>query len=171
MYTGVTLTFQDEVLLGEIMPLRRQDAERSLLLLREFQSTARGEEQTLAVSRAIEMLESYLQHLLPAAEGRSYRLQKLRSARETALLGETTEIRVVEFKNLSNDLPFGVHLGDGPVPAAKRPRLLSKPLGTVYITYIDPGSLAERDERLRVGEQLVAINGRYLSKVTPERAR
>ena len=168
---GVVLTIQRGLFFAVTMPLRRRDAERSLHLLREFQSTARGEEQALAVSRAIEMLESYLQHLLPAAEGRSNRLHKLRSARETALLEEATEIRFVEFRSLSNELPFGVHLGDEPAKAAKRPRPQSKALGTIYISDIDPGSLADRDERLQVGELVVAINGRYLSRVTRERAR
>jgi C-terminal processing protease CtpA/Prc len=117
------------------------------------------------------MLENYLQHLLPAADEKGSRAQKLRSARETALLEEATEIRFVEFRSLSNELPFGVHLSDEPVRATKRPRPQSKALGTIYISYIDPSSLADRDERLQVGEQVVAINGRYLSRVTRERAR
>lgn len=145
------------------MPLSRQGADKCLQLLWECRSQAEAPEQLQAYQLAISSLHAYLTDVLPAT------LPCVRAQAKHGVVEIFTnqdcrsqEIELV----LEEGEKLGIVLDCIDITPGSSCRA-----SPIAIVLLKPNTAAAKDGRLSRGDQVISINGHYLSQVSLQRAR
>lgn len=145
------------------MPLGRKDADRGLELLWEFHNQAESAEQRSAYAEAICSLHAYLTDLLPASQPSLK--AKVKEGFVEIHPRDESPVKVVQlFCNKGEKLGLSIDS----VSVGEWGRSEVSPF---VVSLVKPGSVADKENSLRRGDQLVEVNGRPLAHVSLERAR
>ncbi|XP_038078979.1 uncharacterized protein LOC119746231 isoform X2 [Patiria miniata] len=178
------------------MPISEENAARSLCLLTEFRdASGSSAQQQEDVQRSINVLSAYLNSILPAATS----VAATTAASQAGAVGSEApyekpggegdrnreEIKVFAFQSPpapKSTLDFGLILQNGGATTATlqrqqkpepfvAPPANSKALGNIRIAAIAPGSFVQQDGQLKVGDEIIEINGHLMERCSAERAR
>ena len=168
------------------MPISEENAARSLRLLKEFRDAAGNNvQQQEDVQQSIDVLNAYLSSILPAATA------VVTTGGKAVQHSNSDERNKEEIKVYSFQSPpapqsiadFGLILQHGAAttvtlqrsqalePVAASPLLNHKALGNIRIAAVTAGSYMHQDDRLKIGDEIIEINGHLMERCSVERAR
>ncbi|XP_071794161.1 uncharacterized protein [Asterias amurensis] len=168
------------------MPISEENAARSLRLLKEFRDAAGNNvQQQEDVQQSIDVLNAYLSSILPAATA------VVTTGGKAVQHSNSDERNKEEIKVYSFQSPpapqsiaeFGLILQHGAAtavtlqrsqalePVAASPLLSHKALGNIRIAAVTAASYMHQDGRLKIGDEIIEINGHLMERCSVERAR
>ena len=162
------------------MPINEENAARCLQLLQECRAAATQNNQLqVEVLRTFNVLTTYINSLLPPDDAAAKHTGSF--SRRGAGGRDKEELCVITFQDLPNSLlEFGVNLvpfGNGNrassfgTSPSKIPPTVKRSVGHIKILAIGVNGYAHRDGRLKIGDELIEINGYLMDRCTVERAR